>query len=98
MKPDGLSNFAARDIATVIHPYTNLDAHKSVGPHVMERGEGIYMYDDQGRRLIEGMSGLWCAGLGSSNQELIDAAPVVGAATPDLPRRHTRRGWRFRQP
>ncbi len=68
------SNFAARDIATVIHPYTNLDAHKEVGPHVMERGEGIYMYDDQGRRLIEGMSGLWCAGLGFSNQELIDAA------------------------
>lgn len=69
-----LSNAQIRDIETLAHPYTNLHLHRTVGPHVIERGEGIYVYDDQGRRFIEGLAGLWCAGLGYSDAELIEAA------------------------
>ena len=69
-----LSNAAIRDIETVIHPYTNLAAHREVGPLVLERGEGIHVWDTQGNKLIEGLSGLWCTSLGYNNQELIDAA------------------------
>lgn len=69
-----LSNAAIRDIETVIHPYTNLAAHREVGPVVIERGEGIYVYDSHGNKLIEGLAGLWCTSLGYNNQELIDAA------------------------
>jgi len=69
-----LSNAAVRDIETVIHPYTNLDAFRTSGPMILERGEGIHVWDADGRKYIEGMAGLWCTSLGYSEQELIDTA------------------------
>ncbi|MEE9322203.1 MAG: aminotransferase [Granulosicoccus sp.] len=57
-----------------LHPYTHLKNHQNQGPFVIERGDGIYLYDDQGMRFIEGVSGLWCTSLGFSEQRLIDAA------------------------
>nr|WP_175800664.1 aspartate aminotransferase family protein [Burkholderia anthina] len=62
------------DIKHYIHPYTNLSSHQSVGPMVIERGEGVYVYDDQGNRYLEALSGLWCAALGFSESRLADAA------------------------
>ncbi|MEM6621468.1 MAG: aminotransferase [Pseudomonadota bacterium] len=63
-----------RDIEALLHPYTNAQTHRRVGAHLIERGEGVYVYDDMGNRFIEGMAGLWCAGLGFGDAELIDAA------------------------
>lgn len=68
------SNAAQRDIESLVHPYTNLARHREVGPHVIERGEGIYVYDDKGRPFIEGMSGLWCTALGYGEEALVEAA------------------------
>ncbi len=65
---------AARDIAYSLHPYTNLAVHEERGPLVMSRGEGIYIYDDEGKQYIEGLAGLWCTSLGFSEPRLIDAA------------------------
>ena len=69
-----LTNFAMRDVATVLHPTTNLATHRVVGPLVMDRAEGIYVWDTSGKRYIEGLAGLWCAALGYGNRELIEAA------------------------
>lgn len=69
-----LSNVAMRDVETLIHPYTDLDAFRSSGPFVLERGEGIYVFDSEGRRYIEGLSGLWCCSLGYGDEELVEAA------------------------
>ncbi|MEM7059028.1 MAG: aminotransferase [Pseudomonadota bacterium] len=69
-----LSNAQMRDIEALLHPYTNAGTHRQVGAHLIERGEGVFVYDDQGNRFIEGMAGLWCAGLGFGDAELIDAA------------------------
>jgi 4-aminobutyrate---pyruvate transaminase len=69
-----LSNLAVRDIETLIHPYTNLDQFRQTGPLVIERGQGIHVYDVDGKAYIEGMSGLWCTALGYGNEELIEAA------------------------
>ncbi len=69
-----LSNFAMRDVETVLHPATNLDQHRKTGPLVTERAEGIYVWDKDGKRYIEGLAGLWCTGLGYGNQELVEAA------------------------
>lgn len=69
-----LSNMAVRDIETVIHPYTNLARHREVGPLILNEGRGIYLYDDQGKRYIEGMAGLWCTALGYGNEEIVEAA------------------------
>ncbi len=64
----------ARDIRSHLHPYTNADLHAQVGPHIFSRGEGIYVYDDAGKRYIEGLAGLWCTALGFSEKRLVEAA------------------------
>jgi 4-aminobutyrate--pyruvate transaminase len=69
-----LSNLAVRDIETLIHPYTNLDQFRQTGPLVLERGQGVHVYDSEGKSYIEGMSGLWCTALGYGNEELVDVA------------------------
>ncbi|GJE37157.1 aminotransferase [Methylobacterium persicinum] len=71
-----LSNLATRDVETLLHPYTHLSNHRRTGPLVLERGEGVHVYDTEGRPYIEGMSGLWCTALGYSNAELVEAARV----------------------
>ncbi|MEX2518215.1 MAG: aspartate aminotransferase family protein [Paracoccaceae bacterium] len=75
MAMDGpLTNAQARDVEALLHPYTNAVQHRKVGPHVIESGEGVYVYDEAGKRYLEGMAGLWCAGLGFGDAELIEAA------------------------
>jgi 4-aminobutyrate--pyruvate transaminase len=65
---------ARRDQSFHLHPATNLRTVQKEGPLVITRGEGVYVYDDEGRRYLEGMSGLWCASLGFSERRLADAA------------------------
>ncbi len=69
-----LSNIAARDVETLIHPYTNLSTFRETGPLVLERGHGVWVYDTDGRPYLEGMAGLWCTALGYGNEELVEAA------------------------
>ena len=69
-----LSNYAARDVAALLHPNTNLFTHQKQGPLILEKAEGIYVTDNQGKRYIEGLAGLWCTGLGYGNLELADVA------------------------
>ena len=69
-----VNSIEAKDIANHFHPYTNPQVLKESGPHVMCKGEGIYVYDNTGAKFIEGMSGLWCASLGFDNKELVEAA------------------------
>jgi 4-aminobutyrate--pyruvate transaminase len=65
---------ARRDLAYHLHPSTNLRQVRTEGPLVITRGEGVYVYDDEGRRYLEGMAGLWCASLGFSERRLAEAA------------------------
>ena len=54
----------------LIYPNTNLAATEQL---VIERGEGVHVFDSNGKRYIEGLAGLWCTGLGYGNEELVDA-------------------------
>ena len=65
---------ARRDLSFHLHPSTNLRSVQAEGPLVITRGEGVYVYDDEGRRYLEGMAGLWCASLGFSERRLAEAA------------------------
>ncbi len=69
-----LSNSQMRDAEALLHPYANAVALRENGVHMIERGEGIRVYDEKGRSFIEGLSGLWCAGLGFGNAELVETA------------------------
>ncbi len=65
---------SARDRAFVLHPMTNLVQHAAEGPLIVTRGDGVYIVDEQGRRFIEGVSGLWSVTLGFHNERLAQAA------------------------
>jgi 4-aminobutyrate--pyruvate transaminase len=69
-----LSNLAIRDVETLIHPYTQLAAFRDSGPLILERGQGVWVYDTAGKAYLEGMAGLWCNSLGRGNAELADVA------------------------
>ena len=64
----------ARDIATLIHPQTDLKRHQEIGPTIVDRGEGVYIWDESGKRYIDGVAGLWCAALGRGNERLAKVA------------------------
>jgi 4-aminobutyrate aminotransferase-like enzyme len=68
------NSLAARDIAYTVHPYTNLRQHERQGPLVVAGGEGVWVWDDDGKRYIEGLAGLWCTSLGFSEKRLVEAA------------------------
>ena len=70
-KFEGNSDYS-RDIEFHLHSYTHPNTLSKEGPHIINKGEGIYVFDDTGKKFIEGMSGLWCASLGFSENELIN--------------------------
>ena len=74
MTPPRPNSAAARDVANVLHPYTELKSHLEIGPTVISRGEGVRVWDENGRSYIESVAGLWCASLGFSNERLVQAA------------------------
>jgi 4-aminobutyrate--pyruvate transaminase len=65
---------SARDRQSLIHPMTDLVRHAKEGPLVIERGEGVFVYDDAGKRYLEGVSGLWSISLGFGQDRLAEAA------------------------
>ena len=68
------NSLAARDIAYYFHPATNARRHEQVGPMMIERGRGIYVFDDQGKEYIEGLAGLWSVAVGFGEPRLAAAA------------------------
>ena len=64
----------SRDIAHVLHPFTNLATHEVTGPQIVTRGRGVYVTDESGKEYIEGLAGLWCASFGFGEEELVKAA------------------------
>ncbi len=56
-------------MTSLIYPATNL---KQIEQLMIDRGDGVYVYDTNGNKYLEGLAGLWCTSLGYGNQELID--------------------------
>ena len=68
------NSIQARDIASLVHPQTNLAQHLEQGPTVIDRGLGIYVWDDSGQQFLDAAAGLWCASLGYANERLAKVA------------------------
>ena len=69
-----LTALASRDVATSIHPYTNLKLHETEGPLVITEGDGVFVRGEDGKTYLEGLAGLWCVSLGFSERRLAEAA------------------------
>lgn len=79
----------AKDVAYHLHSFTNLREHEQRGPLIIDRGAGVYLYDSEGKRYLDGMASLWCCSLGYDEPRLLEAASRQMAK---LPYSHTFRG------
>ncbi len=61
------------DQAHHLHPFTDLKGYSEQGGRIVSRAEHIYIYDTDGNKILDGMSGLWCCNLGYSQRPIIDA-------------------------
>ncbi|MFC0218517.1 aspartate aminotransferase family protein [Pseudochelatococcus lubricantis] len=74
VSPVAPNSAEARDIAYHLHAYTNARKHEEIGPLVIDRGEGIHVFDLAGNRYIEAMAGLWSVAVGFGDKRLAAAA------------------------
>jgi len=67
-------NLSRLDAQHHLHGFSNAVKNREEGSLIMERGEGIYVFDEQGEQYIEALSGLWSAAVGFSEERLVEAA------------------------
>ena len=87
MAPDSSSprpnSLSARDAAFHFHGYTNAKKNEAEGGFVVTHGKGPYIYTEDGKEYLDGLSALWCASLGfGKEQRIIDAAVKQMEALP----------------
>jgi len=56
-----------------LHPWTHFDSFKEHGSLVIAESEGVYVYDSDGKRYMDGIGGLWCVNVGYGRTELVEA-------------------------
>ena len=56
-----------------LHPWQIFDTFARDGSLVMERAEGVHVYDIDGRRYLDGIGGLWCVNVGYGREEIVEA-------------------------
>lgn len=57
-----------------LHPFTDFKALGKKGSRVITRAEGVYVWDSDGRRMLDGMAGLWCVNVGYGRKDLAQIA------------------------
>lgn len=63
-----------RDSAHYMHPFTDTQQLATQGARIITHGDGVYIWDSEGNKILDGMSGLWCVNIGYGRKELVDAA------------------------
>ena len=74
MNPVETKHIQALDSAHFLHPFTDFKDLNSRGARVMTKAENIYVWDSEGKKVLDAMSGLWCVNVGYGRKELADAA------------------------
>ena len=64
----------AADAAHYLHPFTDFKSLANKGSRIITRADNIYLWDSDGHRILDAMSGLWCVNVGYGRQELVEAA------------------------
>ncbi len=66
-------DFISKDIKYIWHPYTQMKDYETDKMIFIERGEGIYLFDDKGNQYIDGISSWWVNIHGHCNERLNNA-------------------------
>ncbi|MBA1289644.1 aspartate aminotransferase family protein [Pseudomonas japonica] len=75
-------DYQALDAAHHIHAFVDQKALNASKPRVMVKGDGLTLWDNDGTRYLDGMSGLWCTNLGYGRKDLAAAATAQLAELP----------------
>lgn len=67
-------DWQAADASHYLHPFTDFKSLSAKGSRIITRGDNIYLWDSEGHKILDAMSGLWCVNVGYGRRELIDAA------------------------
>ena len=67
------SEWRRLDAAHHLHPFTDYKILSKKGSRIITRAEGVYLWDSEGNKILDGMAGLWCVNLGYGRRELIEA-------------------------
>ncbi|MFC3051282.1 aminotransferase [Kordiimonas pumila] len=67
----------SQDAEHHLHPFTNHGQLRKKGVRMITGAKGIYITDSEGKQMLDGMAGLWCAQLGYGNEELVEAAATA---------------------
>lgn len=68
------SQWQALDRDHFLHPFTDFKELNRKGSRIIERAQGAYLWDTDGKQYLDGMSGLWCVNVGYGREELAEAA------------------------
>lgn len=68
------SYYQALDNAHHLHPFSVHHELREQKPRVITKGKGVYLWDSDGNRIIDGMAGLWCTQIGFGVDELANVA------------------------
>ncbi len=68
------AEYRALDAAHHLHPFSDMATLNRTGSRVIVKGQGVYVWDSDGSKIIDGMAGLWCVNVGYGRKELADAA------------------------
>ncbi|KAB0485178.1 MULTISPECIES: aspartate aminotransferase family protein [Pseudomonas] len=55
-------------------PFSDFKQLKEVGPRIITHAKGVYLWDSEGHKILDGMAGLWCVAIGYGRDELAEAA------------------------
>lgn len=66
----------------LIHSVSNFRAHERNGVKILDKGEGAYLFDADGNKLLDAFSGLWCVNIGYGQQSVVEAAAAQMSRLP----------------
>ena len=67
------SNLGAIDAAHHLHPFTDMKKLNAAGTRIIQRAEGVHVFDNHGKRYLDAFAGLWCVNIGYGRKEIADA-------------------------
>ena len=68
------AEYRALDSAHFLHPFTDHKELHQKGSRIIERADGVYLFDSEGNRLLDAMAGLWCVNVGYGRKDLAAVA------------------------
>ncbi|GHF26145.1 aspartate aminotransferase family protein [Kordiimonas sediminis] len=74
LKSNSTKQWQDKDSAHLLHPFMSHPDLRKKGARIVTGAEGVYIFDSEGNKILDGMAGLWCTQIGYGNEELVEAA------------------------